>query len=512
MEGSLYEGCRAHFRPCSKRLQVTIPNPFGGDVTIGSKSTEDRVSDICDPVRDRFRREVGQISTSLKSRAAAFAGSYRPSEIKLEPGEECDTRSSQNFIIDCKEALQKQDQDQDLKLSASCRVDGKKRAPAPSYLSACIDASFVGDSADLRPNLRARCTYPVETPQQSVLQVPLQQLQSPDGRCPWGTRPVGRYRCVRVAVDPPPQIVQPPFVRPPLPPTPPIPPPVGCPGDLLRTVQGGCACPAGTVLRGRDRCIRVAAPPPPPPAPSPPQPVPLVTCAGDLIRTAQGGCVCPAGTVQRGSDRCIRVVAPPPTCRGNLVPLPQGGCGCPPNLIQQGEQCVSRPTCRGNLVPLPQGGCGCPPNLIQQGERCVSRPTCRGNLVPLPQGGCGCPPNLIQQGERCVSRPTCRGNLVPLPQGGCGCPPNTMLQGERCVAGVRCPDGSRVAHIELCRRRCPDGKIVRLRQPCPGATQPKPAPCPLVKTCVQWGKGAPGSLFGPCIRYENRPQCPSNVK
>ena len=62
IEKSLYKACRVHFEPCSQKIQITIPNPvpFLDDITIGSKSTEERISDICDPVRDRFRREVAR--------------------------------------------------------------------------------------------------------------------------------------------------------------------------------------------------------------------------------------------------------------------------------------------------------------------------------------------------------------------------------------------------------------------------------------------------------------------
>ncbi len=248
MEESLYQGCRAHFHPCAKRL-------------IGS--TSDRISDICNPVRDKFRREVDGISGSLKDRVGAFARGYVPQKIQLEHGENCETRSSQNFIVDCIKALQKQDQDQDLRLSGSCRVDGIKKAPAPSYLSACIDASFVGDSADLRPNLMAQCTYPVETPPPTPVLRPPLQLQTPEGQCPEGTRPVGRYRCVPIAappppVQPPPRIVQPPpqIVQPP---PPVLPPPPTCRDGMVLEAGGGCECRQGTVLSG-GRCVQPCPP------------------------------------------------------------------------------------------------------------------------------------------------------------------------------------------------------------------------------------------------------------
>ena len=267
---------------------------------------------------------------------------------------------------------------------------------------------------------------------------------------------------------------------------------VRCFEGMVRTVDGLCACPPGKVIR-HGRCViePASAPapgivaPPPPSAPSPRR------CTGDLVLTAQGGCACPTGTVQQRGNRCIRVASPPPTpgptpCTGDLIRTPRGDCACPPETVQRGNRCVREaaprpqapPRCRNNLVyNAGRNLCECPPNLLLQGDRCVPAPRCRGNLIQLQQGGCGCPPNMIQRGGQCIPRPTCRGNLVPLPQGGCGCPPNMALQGQQCVSRVRCPDGSHASHLALCRKRCSDGTVVRVNQPCP-ASKPAQPSCP----------------------------------
>ena len=174
MEESLYQGCRAHFHPCAKRL-------------IGS--TSDRISDICNPVRDRFRRDVDAVSGGLKDRATAFARSYPLLQLKLEKGEDCDARASQQFFIDCTKALQ----DQDRLASASCRVDGQKLGMAFSHSNACLDAAFVGTRDTLRLSFRATCTYPPDAPPKPVLKLPppptlpLQVVKPPPPRgCPQG--------------------------------------------------------------------------------------------------------------------------------------------------------------------------------------------------------------------------------------------------------------------------------------------------------------------------------------
>lgn len=48
--------------------------------------------------------------------------------------------------------------------------------------------------------------------------------------------------------------------------------------------------------------------------------------------------------------------------------------------------------------------------------------------------------------------------------------------------------------------------------PKPPPNPPAPKPCPMEKVCVQYGKAAKGALFGPCVRYEMRRQCPVNVR
>jgi hypothetical protein len=43
----------------------------------------------------------------------------------------------------------------------------------------------------------------------------------------------------------------------------------------------------------------------------------------------------------------------------------------------------------------------------------------------------------------------------------------------------------------------------------PSPPRPPPPQCPMVRVCVQYGPGRPGSFNRPCIRYEMRRQCRS---
>ena len=427
MEESLYQGCRAHFHPCAKRL-------------IGS--TSDRISDICNPVRDKFRKEVDDLRRSLKDRAAAFARNYRAPELKLQHGEDCDARASQAFVIDCINALAEDDQDR--MASASCRVDGKKLGIASSNMNACADAAFVGEGANLRLSFQARCTYPVEPPPTPMLRPPPVQLQTPEGRCPEGARPVGRYRCVPIAA-PPPKIVQPPpqVVRPP---PPVLPPPAKCRDGMVPAAQGGCECRQGTVLIG-GRCVR--------------------PCPEGMTGTAPN-CRCAGGTVLVGG-RCVQ-------------PCPEGMAGTPPNCRCPSGTVLSEGRC---VTPCPPGMVGRPPYCSCPQGTALSGGTCRP--VSCPPGMVGRPPN-------------CHRPAPPPPR---VCPPGMLGTPPNCY-----------------RRACPAGMTgtpPNCHRPAPPPTRPpppavRPPPCPLVRTCVQWGRGSPGSLAGPCIRYEMRPSCPSNVR
>jgi hypothetical protein len=39
----------------------------------------------------------------------------------------------------------------------------------------------------------------------------------------------------------------------------------------------------------------------------------------------------------------------------------------------------------------------------------------------------------------------------------------------------------------------------------------KPKTTKLCKVCAEWGKATPGTLFGPCVRYEYKPCTPPAV-
>jgi hypothetical protein len=283
----------------------------------------------------------------------------------------------------------------------------------------------------------------MEPPQQSLLQVPPQQLKPPDGRCPQGTGPIGRYRCVRVAGQPPSQIVQPP---PPV--RPPSPPPVGCSGDLVRTAQGGCTCPLGTTLQGRDRCVLVSVPSPPPPMVrpppllppiAPPPPTTSVRCSEGMVPTSDGRCRCPQGTVLR-AGRCLRVsgpLLPPP------APPPLASTICPDGTrVPRGMPC---PAPKPAGVRCPDGSLAqhialcrkrCPDgSLVLQGQRCPVRPQ------PKPRS---CP-----SGYRTLSTPNKYGaycELIPVPT-----PPRPKPETRRCPPGW-------IGHFPRCRRPATCGK------------------------------------------------------
>ena len=463
IEGSLDRACRDHFRPCSQRLQVTIPNPFGDDLKIGSKSTEDRVSDICNPVRDKFRKEVDQLRRSLKDRAAAFARNYRAPELKLQHGEDCDARASQAFVIDCINALAQDDQDR--VASASCRVDGKKLGIASSNMGACGDAAFVGEGANLRLSFQARCTYPVEPPPSPMLRPPPVQLQTPEGRCPEGTRPVGRYRCVPIVARPPPQVLPPPpkIVQPP----PPVLPPAPKCGDGMVGTPPNCICASGTILVS-GRCVQ----------PCPPG-----------MTGTQPNCRCPGGTVLIGG-RCAE-------------PCPSGMLGTPPNCrcaggtVLIGGRCT-RP-CPPGMIGTPPN-CRCPDGTVLSGGRCAPCPsgttwsggTCRP--VSCPPGMVGRPPNCHRSAPppprvcppgMTGTPPNCYRPAPPPPR---VCPPGMTGTPPNCYRPAPppprvCPPGMTGTPPNCHRpapplpRVCPPGMVGRPPN-CHRPTPPPPRVCP----------------------------------
>jgi hypothetical protein len=331
MEESLYQGCRAHFHPCAKRL-------------IGS--TSDRISDICNPVRDRFRREVDAVSSGLKDRATAFARSYPPLQLKLENGEDCDARASQQFFIDCTKALQ----DQDRLASASCRVDGKKLGMAFSHSNACLDAAFVGTGDTLRLSFQATCTYPPDAPPRPVLKLP-------------PPRPL------------PLQVVKPP-------------PPRSCQGGMVGTPPN-CRCPQGTTWRG-DRCV-------------------TLTCEGGMVGTPPN-CRCPQGTTWRGNRCITLACSPgmvgtPPNCYRPAPPPPRV---CPAGMVGTPPNCY-RPAPPPPRV-CPTGMVGTPPNCYRPRRppprvcpagMVGTPPNCRRAAPPPPRG---CPQGYNLYQGRCVPR------------------------------------------------------------------------------------------------------------
>jgi hypothetical protein len=436
MEESLYQGCRAHFHPCAKRL-------------IGS--TSDRISDICNPVRDKFRTEVDAVSSGLKDRATAFARSYPPLQLQLEKGEDCDARASQQFFIDCTKALQ----DQDRLASTSCRVDGKKLGMAFSHSNACLDAAFVGTGDTLRLSFRATCTYPPDAPPRPVLKLP-------------PPRPL------------PLQVVKPP-------------PPRSCQGGMVGTPPN-CRCPQGTTWRG-DRCV------------------PL-TCQGGMVGTPPN-CRCGGGTVLVGGrcvPPCpAGMVGTPPNCRcpggtvlsgGRCVPpCPAGMVGTPPNCrcaggtVLSGGRCV--PPCPPGMVGTPPY-CRCPGGTFLSGGRCTQCPPgttwSGGRCTPV-----SCPPGMEGRPPNCYRR--------ACPPGMVGTPPNCYRRA--------CPPGMVGTFPNCHRlpppppRVCPPGMV---GAPPNCRVVPPPRGCPQGYTPYQ-GRCVPSPRFGPKPRPavpDSRP-CPPRM-
>lgn len=143
-----------------------------------------------------------------------------------------------------------------------------------------------------------------------------------------------------------------------------------------------------------------------------------------------------------------------------------------------------------------------------------------------PKGSSGpCPAGMVYRYGRCQTFAATAPQPAPQPTGpGClrgmiGTPPNC-----RCPAGTVRRYGGCIASTSSPRVATPTPRII-----CPAGTRPagvgkvtcvatsRPMAqsvqrCRVVPTCVQWGRGRPGMLAGPCVRYENRQQCTPNVK
>src|SRR5262249_53582692 len=116
LEGSLNNLCRNHYLQChSGRLTL------GG--LLGQENPDsERLNEICDPLRERLRRDSSTLIDGLKEAAARYASSYPPFVLDLETGEDCAARASQKFFIDCV---------RDLGAQYPVQGDGLRRACAP---------------------------------------------------------------------------------------------------------------------------------------------------------------------------------------------------------------------------------------------------------------------------------------------------------------------------------------------------------------------------------------------
>ena len=199
------------------------------------------------------------------------------------------------------------------------------------------------------------------------------------------------------------------------------------------------------------------------------------------MRGTWPNCTCFEGQVRKG-DRCVV-----PACEAGKVGTPPN-CQCPEATRWNGRRCTPI-ACPSGMVGT-QPNCRCPANTTWNGQRCAPM-ACPSGMVGT-QPNCRCPGNTSWNGRRCAP--------ITCPPGKVGTPPN-----------CRCPAGTAARYGRCVPIRCPGGMIGRPPN-CQRPTQPPPAACPLVRTCVQWGRGSPGSLAGPCIRYAMRRQCPANVR
>jgi hypothetical protein len=477
LEGSLNNLCRNHYLPCHSG-RVTPGGLLGLD-----KPDSERLNEICNPLRERFRRDSSNLIDGLKEAAARYASSYPPFVLDLEWGEDCTARASQKFFIDCVRDLGAQYPVQGDRRRHACAPGGQQLGDPLPLSTICMDAALIEDRGKLRLNFRGSCRFPVENPPPSGLSTdgsgsrPAVDVLVPrlpiDRRAPTelGTGGPGSRDAVGVLV--------------------PRPPPPSCPAGWTG-VHPTC-CQPGMLYRNGS-CVRPTAGPPtlpipprestqifvPRSPPSLPPSLPPPSCPAGW--TGSYPTCCQPGMLYRNGS-CVRITNPlPPTS----VPH-EKGVRCP-----DGSRAVHYALCRkhcpdGTTVRV-SGSCPPPPSK------------------PATPSGVRCP-----DGSRAAHFALCRKR----------CPDGTTVRTSASCpspkpvppSGVRCADGSRVAHVALCHKRCPNGRVVGRHGRCPSATPaPRPQQCPMVRTCVKWGKGRPGSLAGPCIQYQNRRQCPSNVR
>jgi len=372
IESSLYMACRRDMHPCAKRL-------------IGS--TSNRISAICDPIRERFKTEVDELSSTMREAAAAYAGSYSVT-LDIGPGEDCDARASQRFFMDCTRALM--DQFPDVLRAPQCRPDGDRPlGSAGTLANVCGEAAFVRDRGRLRLNFQAKCARPlfVETGP-AVTQMPIPSS-------------------IKDKLSPPPAVPQMPIpesvkdkVTRPADATedPPSSPPLRCTGGMMLNSVGRCACRPGTRWNGR-WCVGS-------PAQSPP--------------TQAGG------------------ATPPPVGSGDpsTNPASQQDGPCPRGLYRQNGRCVCPPGrefirgyCR-DIAPKPLA---CPPGtrMLRPYGRCIpvsTMPAPKPTPTPQPTAERKCPAGSVGRWPRCHR---------PRPQQPAKCPPGSVGTWPRCGSVVR---------------------------------------------------------------------------
>lgn len=122
---------------------------------------------------------------------------------------------------------------------------------------------------------------------------------------------------------------------------------------------------------------------------------------------------------------------------------------------------------------------------------------CFEGMIRNATGHCACPAGEIFRGQRCVREsqsaspfvsPTVMPPIVPpirprevICSDGSRVPAGSVCPPVR-TSGVQCPDGAHVSDYERCRKRCPDGSVVLVRDQCPVASprtrQPSGVLCP----------------------------------
>ena len=425
LEGDLYHQCRRHFEPCSKRFTMSL-GPFG---RLGKKSTSERITDICDPVRDRFRWEVDHLAHQVRHAASEFERSYPRLQFRLKHGQSCKAHAKRHMAADCRRVLGRIFRGE----NAHCRPGGRSRGRARTIRHICASLKAHAD-----------CTFPVPT----VWKSPSERMDLIKRR---PTLPVPP----RIQLDQSKRPVD--FKRRPV-------LPGRCGGGKVGTPPN-CFCPPGTKWSSRKK-----------------------TCALSRVSPERPRMArCPDGSRAAIYSLCRKRCAD-----GSVVRV---FAKCPPQEVKRERWARCPDGSRARFYALCRKRCP-DGSMVRVHAKCPPQQVKRERWTRCPDGSRARFYALCR--KRCPDGSVVRVHAK--------CPPQQVKR----TRWARCPDGSRAAIYSLCRKRCPDGRVVRVFSKCGSKSAQRQ--CPLVRTCVQWAKGRPGTLSGRCIRYQNVRQCPSKVK